>query len=92
MARVVAGDNIMAHNPYEAVEMANGRPLAVVHGTADGRIHVRHSYQLQERALQVGANAVFWFPEGVDHIQAASVQTNEYEARLVSFFEESLLE
>jgi hypothetical protein len=53
---------------------------------------VRHSYQLQERALQVGANAVFWFPEGVDHIQAASVQTNEYEARLVSFFEESLLE
>lgn len=92
MARVVAGDNILAHNPYEAVEMANGRPLAVVHGTADGRIHVRHSYQLQERVLQAGANAIFWFPEGVDHIQAASAQTSEYELRLVSFFEESLLE
>ena len=70
MARLVAGDNVLAHNPYEAIEMANGRSLYVIHGTADTRINVRHSYQLQERAAQtVRANATFWFPEGVEHVK-----------------------
>lgn len=90
MARLVAGDNILAHNPYEAVEQANGRPLYVIHGTADTRINVRHSYQLQERAVTANASATFWFPASVEHVQAASAMTNEYETRLISFFSESL--
>lgn len=90
MARLVAGDDVLAHNPYEAVEQANGRPLYVVHGTADTRINVRHSYQLQERAAAANASATFWFPAGVEHVQAASAMTDEYETRLISFFSESL--
>ncbi len=90
MARLVACDNVLAHNPYEAIERANGRPLYVVHGTADSRINVRHSYQLQERAAAAAVDATFWFPEGVEHIQAASAKTAEYEQRLVSFFRDSL--
>lgn len=90
MARLVAGDNVVAHNPYEALERANSRPLFVVHGTADSRISVQHSYQLQERAQSLRANAVFWFPEGIEHVDAASSATSEYETRLVSFFRENL--
>jgi dipeptidyl aminopeptidase/acylaminoacyl peptidase len=90
MARLVAGDNILAHNPYEAMEQTNGRPLFVVHGTADTRINVRHSYQLQERAIAANANATFWFPDGVEHVRAASAMTAEYEQRLVTFFNDSL--
>jgi fermentation-respiration switch protein FrsA (DUF1100 family) len=69
--------------------MANGRSLYVIHGTADTRINVRHSYQLQERAA-TDVDATFWFPEGVEHVQAASAKTAEYEQRLISFFQDSL--
>jgi dipeptidyl aminopeptidase/acylaminoacyl peptidase len=90
MARLVAGDNVVAHNPYEAIERANGRSLYVVHGTVDSRISVQHSYQLQERSQTLRANVTFWFPEGIEHVDAASAATAEYEARLVSFFRENL--
>lgn len=86
MARLVAGDDVLAHDPNEAVEQANGRPVFVVHGTGDSRINVRHSYQLQEQAEAVGADATFWFPENVEHVQTASAHTAEYEERLVAFF------
>lgn len=90
MARLIAGDNLLSYNPYEAVENSNGRPLYIVHGTADTRISVQHSYQLQERATQLEANVTFWFPEGVEHVAAASDHTAEYETRLVTFFQEAL--
>jgi hypothetical protein len=58
--------------------------------SADSRINVRHSYQLQERAAAAAANVTFWFPEGVEHVQAASAKTAGYEQRLISFFRDSL--
>ncbi|MCP4423632.1 MAG: prolyl oligopeptidase family serine peptidase [Chloroflexi bacterium] len=90
MARLVAGDNVVEHDPHEAIAKADGRPLFILHGTADGRISVQHSYELQYRAETVRANAAFWFPEGVDHVQTASALTDEYESRLVAFFRENL--
>ena len=90
MARLIAGDDVLAYNPYEAIEQASGRALFIVHGTADARIHVRHSYQLQARAEAANARAVFWFPQDVGHIQSASAFTAEYEQRLVAFFGENL--
>ena len=90
VARLVAGDDVLAHDPNEAIQRANGRPLFVVHGTGDMRINVRHSYQLQEQAEAIGANATFWFPEGVEHVRTAEAHTAEYEDRLVTFFQEAL--
>jgi len=90
LARLVAGDDVLAHDPNEAIERANGRPLFVIHGTGDTRINVRHSYQLQERAEAIGANAAFWFPDGVEHVRTAAAHTAEYEERLVAFFGEAL--
>jgi uncharacterized protein len=90
MARLTSGDNLLAHNPYEAIERANGRPVFVLHGTADTRIGVHHSYQLRERAQAIGANATFWFPEGVGHVDAARTHTDIYETALVEFFRTAL--
>ena len=90
MARLVAGDDVLAHDPNEAIAQANGRPLFVVHGTGDTRISVRHSYQLQEQAEALGADATFWFPEDVEHVRTAEAHTAEYEERLVTFFREAL--
>ncbi len=90
MARLLSGDNLTEHNPYEAIESAGSRPIFVVHGTADTRISVQHSLQLQDRAQAQGANAEFWIPEGVEHIQASQVRTTEYEQRLLGFFRMAL--
>jgi uncharacterized protein len=90
MARVTTGNDLLAHDPYEAIERADGRPLFVLHGTEDGRIGVHHSYQLRERAQAVAANATFWFPEGVGHVEAARTHTDIYETALVEFFRTAL--
>lgn len=90
MARLAAGDNLLAYNPYEAIERSNGRPIYVLHGSADTRIGIHHSYQLRDRAQQIGANATFWFPEGVGHVEAARTHTEIYETALITFFSEAL--
>ncbi len=90
MARLVAGDNITAHNPYEALEKANDRPIFILHGTADRRIDVQHSLQLQTRAEENGANATFWIVEGVDHVRAAADMPEAYAERLITFFSAAL--
>lgn len=89
-ARLFAGDNLLAFDPGEAIEQANGRPIFVVHGTADSRISVEHSRRLQARAEAAGANATFWFAEGVEHVRAAAAETAVYEQRLIAFFRQAL--
>ena len=90
MARLTTGDNLLAYNPYEAIEKANGRPLFIIHGTGDVRIDVQHSYQLKERAQAIGAEATFWFPEGIGHVAAARTHTDIYELALLEFFSTAL--
>ncbi len=86
MARLVAGDNVLGHNPYEALERAGGRPLYFLHGTGDTRIGVHHTEQLRQRAAAVGANARVWIVTGVEHVEAMAAFPKEYERRLVDFF------
>jgi hypothetical protein len=37
-----------------------------------------------------GANLSIWMPDGVEHVGAMFVLTNEYEQKLVSFFKTAL--
>lgn len=90
MAQVVAGDNVLAFDPEDALRHANGRPLFIIHGTADKRINVHHTERLAEVAQETGANATFWIIEGVDHVQAAADETAAYEEKLITFFTEAL--
>lgn len=90
LAARLRGQNLTSMDPYRAIEEARGRPIFVTHGTADKRIGVHHSIQLRERAVKAGANALFWIIDGFDHGKAAGQIPQEYEARLVTFFEEAL--
>ncbi len=90
IAARLRGDDVLFSNPYDAIDNANGRPIFITHGTEDGRIGVHHTQQLAERAENNGANATIWIIDGLDHVRAAGQRIEEYEQRLVTFFDESL--
>ncbi|MFK7801718.1 MAG: alpha/beta hydrolase [Anaerolineae bacterium] len=90
MAARLRGDNINFNNPYDAIDKADGRSIFVTHGTADGRIGVHHTRQLEERASLTDANATFWIIDGLDHVKAVGQRADEYETQLVRFFRDSL--
>lgn len=89
-AKVVSGDNLLAHSPQEAIRNDAGRPIYIVHGTGDQRINVHHTQQLAELARQDDANVSVWMPQGVGHVAAEFDLTQEYEKRLIDFFKQSL--
>ena len=86
MARLLTGQNIVARNPLVEIQQLGNRPVFVVHGTADKRVAVHHSQQLEAAAAAVGANVKFWYVPGADHVRAAAVAPDEFEKRLVDFF------
>jgi len=90
VARLVAGDNLVAFSPKDAITNDAGRPIYIVHGTGDKRINVHHTQQLAELASRTNANVTVWMPEGVGHVMAELALPDEYEQRLVAFFRDSL--
>lgn len=90
MARLLTGVNIVGRSPIEAIKEVGDRPIFVVHSYADKRVAVHHSQQLQEAANAAGVNATFWYVDGVDHMRAFTVYPQEYETKLVVFFDEWL--
>ena len=90
MARIIAGDNLIAFSPRDAIMNDAGRPIYIVHGTGDTRIGVHHTRQLAELAQQTGANVEVWIPDDIGHVEAVFALPDEYEQRLVAFFRESL--
>ena len=90
MARIVAGDHLLAHSPTDAIYNDRGRPIYIVHGTGDERIRVDQTRELAALAKQTGANLTVWIPEGVGHIGSAFVYPNEYQRKLVDFFKKAL--
>jgi len=91
MARLVDGVDLLGHSPKEAIVHDAGRPIFIVHGTADLSINIHHSYDLAALAAQTGANVSTWYPAGRGHVPDALLgQTAEYEQRLVAFFSTAL--
>ena len=90
MARIVSGDDLLAHSPQEAIRNDAGRPIFIVHGTGDQRINVHHTQQLADLATELGANVTVWMPPGVGHVAAEFDLPQEYEQRLDAFFDQSL--
>ncbi|MCS6910152.1 MAG: prolyl oligopeptidase family serine peptidase [Anaerolineales bacterium] len=90
MARLVAGDDLIAHSPADAVRRAAGRPLFIVHGDADTRIDLHHTRDLMALAEETGADLTVWLPAGVGHVEGAIMLPDEYEQRLVEFFRNAL--
>lgn len=86
VGRLVGGQDLVEHNPIDALLSAGQRPVWVVHSAADARIAIHHSYQLQEAAQQAGLNVTFWFIDDVGHVRSPGVYPDEFRAQLGGFF------
>lgn len=81
------GIDLLEFSPLESIAKNNNRPIFITHGTADARLSIDYAPELYEQA---GENAEIWIVEGTDHLEAMFVYTDEYEERLVNFFDAAL--
>ena len=82
----LAGLDITSLGPLDAAAKLNGRPVAVVHGTADTRMPVKHAYWLIDALEAHGGRPYVWLMDGVEHTQANVTYPDEYQRRLGEFF------
>ena len=80
------GIDITSMGPLDAISRLNGRPIAIIHGTADTRMPIKHAYRLRQAVEDACGHPYVWLVDGVDHTQAVYKQPVEYERRLVEFF------
>lgn len=92
MARLLTGQNIVERSPLTEIQRIGQRPIFVVHSSGDKRVAIHHSQQLETAANAVGANVAFWYVDRADHVRTPAVYPEEFEARIVGFFRETLRE
>ena len=89
-AKIIANDDLLARRPVDEVGKIGARPLAIVHGLADGDLGEHHARDL------AAAHATFvpgyepWLVPRALHLQSAFATPDEYERRIVEFFRASL--
>jgi fermentation-respiration switch protein FrsA (DUF1100 family) len=88
IGQVIDGVDITARSPLEAVARLDGRPVFITHSRADTRIPESHAEGLI--AALDGQNVESWIVDDSEHIQAMFDHLDEYETRLVNFFESHL--
>jgi fermentation-respiration switch protein FrsA (DUF1100 family) len=85
--RFISGDDIPAYSPLAAMAKLNGRPIFITHGTADTRLSVDYASDLADAVRAAGGTPEVWISEGATHVQAMFIETEEYERRLIAFFD-----
>jgi uncharacterized protein len=90
MARLVAGDNLTAYSPLDDLAAHGGRPIFVVHSMDDARVSVSHARQLEARGQEVGADLTMWYLPSAEHVSGYATYPEEFEQRMVEFFEDAL--
>ena len=90
MARIRSGDDLLSLSPLGAMAKLNGRPIFIVHGTADTRVKPEWAGDLAAAARANGGTVEPWMVVGSEHTQSVLDQPAEYERRLAAFFEAAL--
>ena len=90
MARLISGDDLGSLSPLGAVRKMGSRALFITHGTADGRLSVEYAHDLEAARRSAGGPVESWIVEGADHVDAMVLHPDEYERRLVEFFDRTL--
>ncbi len=67
VSRVYTGIDLADHRPAENAKLLRGRPLLLIHGTADTIISCSESRRLHQCTAHLG----LWLIDGFGHIQAA---------------------
>jgi dipeptidyl aminopeptidase/acylaminoacyl peptidase len=89
-ARLLSGDDLVSYSPLDAVHRFAGRPLFITHGEADTRLSVAYARELESAILIDGGDVEAWLIPGAEHTEAMITHVDEYERRLVAFFDRSL--
>jgi dipeptidyl aminopeptidase/acylaminoacyl peptidase len=90
MARIRSGDDLLSLSPLNAMSKLDGRPIFIVHGTADTRVAPSYAADLAAAIRADGGTVDPWMVEGSEHTQSILDQPAEYERRLDAFFEAAL--
>jgi fermentation-respiration switch protein FrsA (DUF1100 family) len=91
VARLVYGwdiDEQVAIDDVTAI-VASGRPIFVIHGTADQYTSVEQAARFQE-ILKDSPNAEFWQIDDVEHVSAFATHPEEYLMRMLAFLARSI--
>ncbi len=85
-ARVESGDDLLSLSPFGAMAKLHGRPLYIVHGTADSRLSTQYANDLAVAYRAGGGKVEPWIVDGSEHIKSILDHPGDYEQRLSTFF------
>ena len=85
-AKLFLGINVLEISPAENVKSLD-IPILFIHGTEDEEIPVEHSKILHKNAI----NSELWLIEGAGHGMSYSKNPEEYEKRVMEFFDKYLI-
>lgn len=84
--RLLIGNSIDNLSPINVIDQIAPRPLFLIYGTEESSLAGgRRQFEA------AGSNATLWVLAGADHGQYINVAPQEYEERVVAFFDQALL-
>jgi pimeloyl-ACP methyl ester carboxylesterase len=83
--RLVTGHSIRVLSPVSVIRQIAPRPILLIYGAREPSL----AGGRQQKAA-AGGNAVLWVVEGAGHGQYLQIAPDEYESRVVGFFDEAL--
>lgn len=87
-SNLLSGENLFDVRPIDDIQQLDGRPVMLVHGTADLTIPIVNSEILFAAASEPKA---FWVLEGVRHNSSFGVSVDDYLAGIMPFLEQYLV-
>jgi pimeloyl-ACP methyl ester carboxylesterase len=86
MNRILFGYSLADVHPAEEIANASPRPMLVIHCTEDNIININQSNIL----LQAAPHAESWIMDNCDHAELHRDYPEEYQERVIAFFDENL--
>ncbi len=87
--QVLYGLDIPGNRPARAMASLGNRPVLLIHGTQDQDIPVANAYLLQKAAAN-NPNFELWIVEGSGHTMAYPDHPEEFQRRMLNFYERYL--
>jgi uncharacterized protein len=85
---ILTGENLFDVRPIDAIQELNGRPVLLVHGTADFNVPFINAERLFAAAHEPKE---FWIIDGAGHGASFDVSPDVYEAHIMPFLEQYLV-
>jgi uncharacterized protein len=85
-ARWKDGVDLEQASPEDAVAESSV-PVLLIHGLKDVSLPPRHSEMILARSVARGSTVALWEPVNAGHTEAASVEPQEFERRVIGWFE-----